>query len=479
MPENPFAAQLGRISGKLLAENLLRDGVDLTFRNEANDSDLLYLQVTDKQIGINTDTPVYDLDVNSNIFSNNLISSRAIIDNIIFESTAKITTVVGEINIRTTGSNPTAIFDKLQAGNIQFDDNIIKNFVENQNLTLIPNGSGTVELQENTLVDGNLFVSGSIKLDGDLSTTSNITIGDHPLDVVIIEPSLKQDINPGESLTYDLGNSSRRWKSAYIPDWTTITNIVPKRSIINQNLILGQNLNNITTVNPANDVLINPGSGITIIESIKIEGEFITNLMQPPDIDPIKIASGLTANINGEPEGDVWNTLVTGRELFLGGGQTVETFRTAKLGDIRNDLSQLDIINNDDIDIILSIGSQQGSTLNEELWYHTTIKPTILNDTNLYSQYGITDSSLDNTTLTLSSTGIGYVKFATTSAMVIPIGPSSERRYSEIGETRWNTDLDVLECFDGNVYFIATGPGLVVNGDLMTDLAITRALVLG
>ena len=49
---------IGRISGPLLKANLIRDGVDLAF-----ETDLLYLDVNNSRIGINTATPQYDLDV--------------------------------------------------------------------------------------------------------------------------------------------------------------------------------------------------------------------------------------------------------------------------------------------------------------------------------------------------------------------------------------------------------------------------------
>jgi len=80
--------------------------------------------------------------------------------------------------------------------------------------------------------------------------------------------------------------------------------------------------------------------------------------------------------------------------------------------------------------------------------------------------------------MTFTSSGTGYVKFDGTNAMIIPAGTSAERTYSEIGDTRWNTELNYLECYDGDRYIISTGSGEVVSTDLMTDLAITRALIL-
>ena len=49
---------IGRISGPLLKSNLVRDGVDLAF-----ETDLLYLDVNNRRIGINSAAPQYPLDV--------------------------------------------------------------------------------------------------------------------------------------------------------------------------------------------------------------------------------------------------------------------------------------------------------------------------------------------------------------------------------------------------------------------------------
>ena len=60
---------LGRISGPLLKANLERQGVPLAF-----ETDLLYLDVADgnRRIGVRTNNPQYDLDVNGTTRSTNL-----------------------------------------------------------------------------------------------------------------------------------------------------------------------------------------------------------------------------------------------------------------------------------------------------------------------------------------------------------------------------------------------------------------------
>ena len=50
---------VGRISGPLLKSNLLRQGVDLAF-----ETDLLYLDVTNRRIGVKTNAPAETLDIN-------------------------------------------------------------------------------------------------------------------------------------------------------------------------------------------------------------------------------------------------------------------------------------------------------------------------------------------------------------------------------------------------------------------------------
>jgi hypothetical protein len=227
------------------------------------------------------------------------------------------------------------------------------------------------------------------------------------------------------------------------------------------------------------DIIINPDTGVSYIEQIRIEGNNIGNLLGTRGLDPTAIAIGINQAVAGDPtESAFWNQPATGIEIFTGGGSTLIGSRTSVLGDIRNDLDNPGVLNSDDATTAFETGSYTASTLNEQLWYHTVIKPQIYASPSLYATYG---NGVAQTTapMTLATTGNGYVIFEGDNAIQIPAGTTAERQYTEVGETRWNTDLDYLECFDGNTYIIATGPGEVVSRDLMIDLAITRALVFG
>jgi hypothetical protein len=84
------------------------------------------------------------------------------------------------------------------------------------------------------------------------------------------------------------------------------------------------------------------------------------------------------------------------------------------------------------------------------------------------------------TPVKIATTGIGYYQFAGTNAMLIPAGGDSTRPASpEIGDTRWNTDQQYLECFDGSVYVIATGGGIEITTEIMEDLGHAYTLMLG
>jgi hypothetical protein len=70
--------------------------------------------------------------------------------------------------------------------------------------------------------------------------------------------------------------------------------------------------------------------------------------------------------------------------------------------------------------------------------------------------------------------------FSGNNGMIIPAGPDVDRRASPVvGETRWNTDLEYLECYDGAVWAVSTGGGIEVTTEIMEDLSHVYTLMLG
>lgn len=365
--EPAYISQLGRISGKALAPNLRRDGIDLTFRNNPTDPDLLYLDVTHNRVGINTPTPAYDLDINNDVSSTNVsVTSRAKLYNVWIDASGYFTTASGPLHIRPTipsGGDALIWHGRMTTSTLVFNDNFIGS-VSNGQIRLDPNGSGTLELLTNTNATGDVNVSGNISLPGNVRVDGTVTIGDAPLDTVVIAPDLQQTIPPGTDNAYDLGKSNTRWSELHSPDWTNIRYWFPSTTMISEQVFIDGVNNKISGVQSNEDIVLNPDTGIVYIERTKWQDSEITNL--------------------------------------------------------------------------------------------------------------------NNTPITVASTGIGYTRFMGNNGFVIPVGTTAEQRVApEVGETRWNTDIGYLECFNGDVWVISTGGGEEITSEIMEGLGHVYTLILG
>ena len=82
--------------------------------------------------------------------------------------------------------------------------------------------------------------------------------------------------------------------------------------------------------------------------------------------------------------------------------------------------------------------------------------------------------------LTFGTTDDGYIKFDYNTGLVIPFGPNSTREANpEVGHTRWNTDSEILETWNGTNWQRAAGEGEEVTDDVLKELVDIYTLVLG
>ena len=171
---------IGRISGPLLAKNLLRDGVDL-----AVETDLLYLDVTNGRIGIRKTNPSYELDVNGTINAANLRS--------VYTGPGTGTGTIGKLFI-SSGTVSTTVGP----------------------LTIRPSGNESINLVGDTNVTGSLHATGNITADG------NIVLGNSTsTDTVTFASEIKSNLIPAESSSFSLGSAERTWLDAYIDNLVT------------------------------------------------------------------------------------------------------------------------------------------------------------------------------------------------------------------------------------------------------------------
>ena len=259
---------VGRISGPLLKDNLLRNGVNLAF-----ETNLLYLDVVNSRAGINTTSPQYDLDVNGTTRSTNLYTTTQAQLGTFTISGSTISSSSNSINLTPNGVNPTVFSGKINVGNLGLNGNILSSTNTNGDINITANGTGSINLNSNVLVTGNLHATGTITADG------NIQLGDAATDTISFTGEVNSDILPAATNTYNLGSNALAWNTVYANNisasaitTTTFTanDFLTSGLEITGNTISARNSN--TNIN-----LTTSGTGGVVIGNFKILNNSITN----------------------------------------------------------------------------------------------------------------------------------------------------------------------------------------------------------
>ena len=195
-------SQVGRISGPLLQENLIRNDIDLSF-----ETDLIYLDVTDGKVGIKTNSPTNELQINNVARTTNLIVDTEANFPILNFTNSTIQPFGGTNNI-VLDARYTIKSSNAKTGDLFIDDNFIKTTQSNSPIEFFPNGTGNVN------IFNKLFVDGNINLDGtNFNVDGNIQLGDANTDSLVFNADIDSDIIPDVDVTYRLGTSSKRWQT--------------------------------------------------------------------------------------------------------------------------------------------------------------------------------------------------------------------------------------------------------------------------
>lgn len=217
---------LNRILGNILNNDNLQRSSNLSFN-----STLLFLDIVNNKVGVNTDTPNVDLQVDGDFSAANVYSELVSVGNIIIPSTGSIS--VGNVNI-TNLAYPTSNSDAatkqyvddlsniIVGSNLVFNNTTISTIFTSSNITMVPTGTGNLVVAGTGNISGrnitlsqtvsanNIFGSGNITANGffigDGGQLSNINIGNIGYKNVI--PSL--------DVAYTLGNGFRQWKDIWL-----------------------------------------------------------------------------------------------------------------------------------------------------------------------------------------------------------------------------------------------------------------------
>ena len=390
---------IGRISGPMLYSNLDRQGVDLAF-----ESNILYLDVTNRRIGANTTTPNAELQVvgtanigNVTIKGNTVSVASGRLD---LGTPASITITGGAPSyvLSTDGAgnlswNLISALDN-EFGNLRFASNTIAVISTNGNLNLQANGTGSITTA-NTLYTANVVVTGNIT-NVDYLLTSN----------VVATANIAAD--------YFVGQFSGQ----------LLTNAQP----------------NITSVGTLTDLTV---SGYANIGNLSIHDQTITGANLDTDITIAPVGTG-NINANGAAITNV-GTPIGGTDA-ANKGYVDGLISAVALSAIGADNSFVTVFDNgvDPGNVVITTDGQ------DTAWFTQQIA-----DVQNISFVGNTISST-TTDIVISANTLdpnNIIRLSSVSAVNIPVGTAMQRPpVAQAGYFRFNTDSDTIEWYTGTTW---------------------------
>jgi hypothetical protein len=503
--------ELGRISGPLLASNLVRKNSGAGEENLAFDTDLLYLDVINGRVGINTDTPYRNLQVNGTMRTGTLlVPTESDITNFVI-TTDQIQNLLSSITISPNqGGTPTIITDNIKVDyvGLKSTNQTIYNNTLDSNININPVGTGKVNVTANVLVNGDVHATGNITWDGD------VVIGDSSTDKVQFLGDVNSNIVPNYNNQYNLGSPSLRWKSVYsnnlngsfdFPNILFSGNTISAKITDSDLVFLGNSNGGVTLdtrlkitdnvisnvwssalTDAQKSIIISPnGMGNTVINSTK-------SLQIPVGNNSTRTLASAGEirynNIKNLYEGAAGTGLLSfnglydsDKNTYITPGSTDNTIYFGTNNVVKTTLDSTSLNSNifEAGNIRLTANTVSNTVSGNDL----TFAPngdgnTVLNGLVIRQNYIV--NSLDSS-LNLNTTGDGYVKFSGTGGLVVPTGLDNQRRVTpELGELRYNTQAaGTLEIFDGTRWLSAVGNNATISESDVIGILDIWTLILG
>jgi hypothetical protein len=320
----------------------------------------------------------------------------------------------------TDGVNSTIISaDGIDTGNIRISGNTIESLTGDVNVTA---ASGSINLQNNTFITGNLDVTGDITLGG------NITIGDASTDTINFVGGISSNLVPATTATYNLGSSSLRWANVFLNraeiDGVVIDNNVIETTGVNDNLILQANGSGIISI-PNNNVQVDQNLTVTTDLTVTTGTTYLKN-------------TSITGTVT--QTGDINQT-----GNFTTSGNVQVTGNVEVTGSLQ--LPLIDITDN-------TISTRQTGT---DL--HLTANGTgkiLVED--LAIEGNQIKSTVTNANITLKPIGSGIVYIDSDQSLLIPVGDNSQRPATPVnGMIRYNNQLGRYEGYNNGLWLTMSG----------------------
>ena len=486
---------IARISGPLLAANLKR-----TLSNLAFETDLLYIGALNGRIGVRTDSPNAELNVNGQINTPDVYATRLTGGNLEF-STTGVRAITGDIILNAVENIK---IDRLQTTGTQrleLNDNDIRTYQNNDDIVFNPNQSGRTHFLKDTKVTGNATATGNVTIPGNVTVGGNFDLGNTATDTVDFDfVRFTQDLVPRATTDLlNLGSTTKRWNDinagmADIGDINIDTNVITTKTFNNNfyirpsgtGAIVVEDLRfsaNTLTSTGSNNIEIKPGGG-----SVGITG---TGAM--------KVPVGTEAQRPSTATDVRYNSTTNFFELFSTAytplrGIWSEDRNTYVLAN--NDNSFSFVTNSATNTTLTSNGlvtnkliSQSNVTIDNANISSSAANQNIVFTANGTGTVNIGDLKINGNTITNTGSGdmvfntvgtdLGVVQFGGTGGFQIPAGSVSDRPIGQLGMTRYNTTLSYLETWDGTQWANVSGAGDSVTEEYMSELVNIYTIALG
>jgi len=495
---------VGRISGPLLKDNLLRNGVNLAF-----ETSLLYLDVKNSRVGVNNATPLYQLDVNGTTQTTNIeAANQARLASFTLTGNT-ISSTSSTINFVPSGTNGVVYQGRATIGTqLAMTDNVISTVGTNVDLVINTTGTGQTKFNGNVLVNGDLHATGSITADGSL------TLGDANTDNITFGGEITSDIVPDVNNTYSLGNIGKQWLNVYAQTGNIATvNATNLNTTTARTSALDFTGSTISTINTNTDInLISTGTGGTQIGNVRFSDNKITNIVAgaittieqvtPSTTWTGTIAQGTPLTFDGLIGGTTLfvstaptGTIVPG-QLLTGPGVQAGTYIVSNISGTGTSSTSQWLVNNSQAvaatiitatPLVLTATAVTGIISYKMVITGGVSAGTYItgfgNGSGGAGTYYVTLTSLVASPTAMTGTPLGgYVKFTGTNGVVIPVGTVGARpsqSETEQGMIRYNTELNLVEMWTGTAWFSVAGSAAGVTADVATDIGIATALIIG
>ncbi len=207
-----MANTVGKISGQMLESNLVRRDMQSINPDDDNlrfETNLIFLDVWNRRVGINTDTPFRPLVVSGTLNTTNLlVDTQASLANSLVAGNT-ISNLDSDIFLYASGVGASVNAEILKVDGLQFDTNRFFSLRSNENIDIFANISGQIIFNSNVEVFGDLHATGDITFDG------TVTLGDNNTDNITLNADVDGDIIPNVTNTYSLGNITKKWNQIH------------------------------------------------------------------------------------------------------------------------------------------------------------------------------------------------------------------------------------------------------------------------